>query len=74
MIDVEAMYREAKLPKYMRDTDSGREALGRLVAAALEEAARVCDAKFAQRSEGGFPREASTARKLGEEIRALKPS
>lgn len=38
---------------------------------ALEEAAKVCDAKFNVRAEGGFPREASTARALAEEIRAL---
>lgn len=39
-------------------------------AAALEEAAKICDAKFQLRSLTGNPREASTARALAEEIRA----
>lgn len=38
---------------------------------ALEEAARLCDAKYAARVESGHPREASTARSLAEAIRAL---
>jgi len=38
----------------------------------LEQAAKLCDAKFDKRSAGGFPREASTARNLATEIRAMK--
>lgn len=40
--------------------------------AALEEAIDLCQAKFDLRSYGGFPREASTARTLREEIANLK--
>lgn len=39
---------------------------------AYERAALVCDAKFLARVESGHPREASAARALSEEIRALK--
>lgn len=42
--------------------------------AALEEAALLCDAKFILRSGQGFIREASAARSLAEQIRALKSS
>jgi len=40
--------------------------------AALGEAIDLCQAKFDLRSYGGFPREASTARTLREEIASLK--
>lgn len=39
--------------------------------AALEEAAKMCDEKFRARSVMGFAREASCARSLAEEIRAI---
>jgi predicted RecB family endonuclease len=40
---------------------------------ALVEAAAICNRKFIAMAEGGFPREASTARKLTAEIVALLP-
>lgn len=40
--------------------------------AVLEEAATLCHDRFILRMNGGFPREASTARMLAVEIRALK--
>lgn len=40
---------------------------------ALAEAAALCHRKFTAMAEGGFPREASTARKLTAEIEALIP-
>jgi hypothetical protein len=73
MIDVEALYREAKLPKYMRDTDSGREALGRLVALALEEAARVAEGYQSPDADCESPAD-YWLRRAAAGIRALKPS
>jgi hypothetical protein len=40
--------------------------------AALDEAALVCDVKFLNRGNAGFPREASAARACRDEIRSLK--
>lgn len=40
---------------------------------ALVEAAAICNRKFIAMAEGGFPREASTARRLTSEIVALIP-
>jgi hypothetical protein len=74
MIDVEALYREAKLPKYMRDTDSGREALGRLVALALEEAARVCEQTAWSNEATPLLGPELGSVKCAAAVRALKPS
>lgn len=38
----------------------------------LDRAAKLCDMKYEKRAASGHPREASTARALSEEIRALK--
>lgn len=40
-------------------------------AEALEEAARICDQKFKARATSGHTREASAARSLADEIRAI---
>lgn len=40
---------------------------------ALAEASSLCNRKFIAMAEGGFPREASAARKLTAEIKALIP-
>jgi hypothetical protein len=74
-MDLEALLRQANLPKYMRDTDSGRDALGRLVAAALQSAEEACEAERlddpCSEDDAAYERAIDDCQTA---IRALKPS